>query len=44
MLADDFSGASKVAGIAYRYGMKTLIQTEWIPYEAECIIIDTVSR
>jgi uncharacterized protein YgbK (DUF1537 family) len=44
-IADDFSGAAEIAGIAWRYGLKTVLQTEMdLSANAEVIVVDTGSR
>jgi uncharacterized protein YgbK (DUF1537 family) len=45
VIADDFSGAAEIAGIAWRYGLKTVIQTEMdLSTEVDVIVVDTNSR
>jgi len=45
VIADDFSGAAETAGIAWRYGLKTVIQTEIdLSTEVDVIVVDTNSR
>jgi uncharacterized protein YgbK (DUF1537 family) len=45
VIADDFSGAGEIAGIAWRYGLNSIINTELdLTVNADVIIIDTNSR
>jgi hypothetical protein len=45
VIADDFSGAAEIAGIAWRYGLKTVLQIEMdLSANAEVIVVDTGSR
>jgi uncharacterized protein YgbK (DUF1537 family) len=45
VIADDFTGAAEIGGIAIRHGFKTVIDTKWMgPYEAEVLIIAANTR
>lgn len=44
VLADDFSGAAEIAGLAHRYGLRSLVQTAFAATDADCLVIDTASR
>lgn len=45
VLADDFSGAAEIGGIAHRYGLSAEVQLEFNPRsKAEIIIVDTDTR
>ena len=45
VLADDFSGAAEIAGIAWRYGLQTVLQTEIdLSVNHDIIVIDTDTR
>ncbi len=45
VLADDFSGASEIAGIGYRYGLTAEVQLKFNPRsEADLIVIDADTR
>jgi len=44
-LADDFSGAAEVAGVAHRHGLKAMVATEpSIPSEVDFVAVDMASR
>ena len=45
VIADDFTGAAEIAGIALSYGLKAEVQTEFCENSsAELLVIDTDSR
>lgn len=45
VIADDFSGAAEIAGIAWRYGIRTVVQTEIdLSVNYDLVIIDSNSR
>lgn len=45
VIADDFSGASEIAGIAWRYGLRSVIQTDIdLSVNNEIVIIDADTR
>jgi len=45
VIADDFSGAAEIAGIAWRYGLRTVLQIEPdFSVHDDIIIIDTDTR
>lgn len=45
VLADDFSGAAEIGGIAWRYGLQAEIQLEFNPQtNADVIVVDTDTR
>lgn len=45
VLADDFSGASEIGGIAYRYGLRAIIQLSFNAVtDADVIVLDTDTR
>ena len=45
VLADDFSGAAEIAGIAWRYGLQAIVQTEIdLSVNHDIIVIDTDTR
>jgi uncharacterized protein YgbK (DUF1537 family) len=45
VLADDFSGASEIAGIAHRYGLTTEVHLRFDPEsKADLIVLDTNTR
>ncbi len=46
VIADDFSGAAEIAGIAWRYGLQAVLQTDLdlsVNYDVVVIDADTVS-
>jgi uncharacterized protein YgbK (DUF1537 family) len=45
VIADDFSGAAEIAGIAWRYGLRTVLQTEPdLSVDDDIVILDTDTR
>lgn len=45
VIADDFTGAVEIGGVAARYGLRAEIQTEFCPEsDAEIVVVDTDSR
>ncbi len=45
VIADDLSGAAEIAGIGYRYGLRSVLQIGTIiPAELDLIVIDTDTR
>jgi uncharacterized protein YgbK (DUF1537 family) len=39
VLADDFSGAAEIAGIAHRHGLSAEVQTDFTPGDVDCVIV-----
>lgn len=45
VLADDFSGAAEIAGVAVRHGLTAAVSTEaGVPGDADLVVIDTETR
>lgn len=45
VLADDFSGAAEIGGIAHRYGLRAEVQLQFNPAsEADILVVDTDTR
>lgn len=45
VIADDFSGAAEIGGVAFRHGLTAQVQTEFNPCSsAEVIVVDTNTR
>jgi uncharacterized protein YgbK (DUF1537 family) len=44
VIADDFTGAAEIGGIAIRHGFKTVIESSFIPCETEVLIINANTR
>jgi D-threonate/D-erythronate kinase len=45
VIADDFSGAAEIAGLAYRFGLRVEVQAErFIPCRADVIVVDANTR
>jgi len=45
VIADDFSGAAEIAGVAWRYGLNSVIQTDSdLTMNYDVVVIDTDTR
>lgn len=44
VLADDFTGAAELAGVAFQLGYSVEVQTEFQPVKAEVVIVDMATR